>query len=147
MDYRVALALAAATRLTPSLSQAQPSPGGYRHGPGPFMERLGSIDADGDGVLTGEEVAAAEATRFAEADADGNGAASREEYLEAVLAERRACASNVFDRLDTAGYGVLREAALSVVQVRMFAPLPRDASEERRVGQGGDSTCWTPVEK
>ncbi len=92
------------------------------------------MDANGDGVLTADEVSGRSAEWFAAADADGDGAVTKEEmkaYHQAKRAERRekhnpdkngdgvvdrteyiTAAQDRFDRLDKNGDGVLSEDEL-----------------------------------
>ncbi|MEY1556408.1 EF-hand domain-containing protein [Yoonia sp. R2331] len=71
-----------------------------------------TLDADGDGMLTLEEMQAAGAARFAAADADGDGALSAEE-LTAQMSERAARgADRMIERLDENGDGLLQQAEM-----------------------------------
>lgn len=79
------------------------------------MERMFErFDADGDGRLTQDEVAAARAARIAALDADGDGVVTRDEAIAFARAEasdraeRRAGA--MFDRADADGDGRLTAA-------------------------------------
>lgn len=77
-----------------------------RGGRGPRIERMFErMDADGDGAITREELAAARSERFAAMDADGDGAVTAQElanYRMLRRAERR------IRRLDENGDGVLQ---------------------------------------
>ena len=85
------------------------------HGDGehgkPRIERMFErIDTDNDGRISGEDMRAAAAARFARRDADGNGIVSRDEqrdWRQTRRAERRAAR---FQAMDTDGDGMLSEA-------------------------------------
>lgn len=90
---------------------AQMAPEG--DGPGPRLtEMFASIDADGDGKLTQEELAAHRAANFAAADTNGDGALDAEELaarhlarVQETLAERSA---RMIERMDDSGDGLLQ---------------------------------------
>jgi Ca2+-binding EF-hand superfamily protein len=100
-----------------------------------LFERL---DADGDGRITREEVAAARAARIAALDADGNGIVTRDEAIAFARAEAAARAEwragVMFDRADADGDGRLTAAELmagggmpgGMDFGRMFERLDRD---------------------
>lgn len=71
-----------------------------------------TLDTDGNGALTLEELQAAGAARFAVADADGDGALSADE-LTAQMSERaERGVARMIDRLDENGDGLLQQAEL-----------------------------------
>jgi hypothetical protein len=104
------------------------------------------LDADGDGLLTPEDLRAPMADRFAAADADGNGALSTEEMtamMEAHRADRMArMAARMLERLDADGSGDLSLAELVQAEPRqaMFDRLDADGdgaiSEEEFAAHG-----------
>lgn len=118
------------------------------------------FDANGDGAISQEEIAAAQAARFAAADTNGDGALSVDELLAAQeerMQNRRAAAIERFiERFDTDGDGVLspEEASeLSDRRARMFdlADANDDGSvtlaeleelRELRRGFGRDRGSW-----
>ena len=70
-------------------------------GPGPIFE---TIDADGDGEVTQEEMRAHAAARFAEADTDKDGFLTPEEMMASRVGKR---AERMLERHDTDGNGQL----------------------------------------
>lgn len=71
-----------------------------------------SLDVDGSGEITSEDIDALRAERFAEFDADGDGSVSEAEFVahaEARAAER---AAQMFARLDADGDGTLSRDVL-----------------------------------
>lgn len=115
------------------------------------------LDADGDGLLSADEMREAMTARFTAADADGNGALSADELetiIEARLAERGArMVERMLARRDADGSGDLSLEELAQGQPRqaMFDRLDADGdgaiSEaefeahgmgEGRRGHGGD---------
>ncbi|MEO0982950.1 MAG: EF-hand domain-containing protein [Pseudomonadota bacterium] len=91
-----------------------PEPGAEKPPRGPHLERLMSLDLDGDGAITSAEVETARAAAFAEADADGDGALTSDEmkaFGEARHEERRTRRHDRrFQSIDSDGDGVLSEA-------------------------------------
>ena len=98
-------------------------------GPG-GMERpaFTEIDANGDGAVTREEIAAhiagRGAARFEQADTDGDGALSRDEMVAAARSGADDRAGQRFDRLDADGDGSVTKAEM-------------DAARETARAQGG----------
>jgi len=66
-----------------------------------------TLDADGDGLVTAEEIAAHGQTRFDAADTDADGAISAEEFATALAARQSDRADRMFDRLDANNDGSL----------------------------------------
>ncbi len=97
-----------------------------------------TLDANGDGALTLEELQAAGAARFAAADTDGDGALSEEE-LTARMAERASKGvSRMMERLDANEDGLLQQSELQDSRFgdraeRMFAHA--DANEDGSVSE------------
>lgn len=71
------------------------------------------IDADGDGAITQEELAAHAAARFAAADADGDGFLTPEEMMAARDAMRLERSARVVRELDKDGDGALNAEELA----------------------------------
>lgn len=110
-----------------------------------------TLDQNGDGSLSREELANAGAARFAAVDTDGDGALSAEE-LAAAGSERMAKrAERMIERLDSNDDGMLQQAELEEAREgrgdRMFDRIDRDddgaiSAEEfeevkERHGRGG----------
>ena len=96
------------------------------HGGGHHM--FDEADANEDGEITKEELAAHRAALFEEMDADGDGAvtpAEIEAHHEAKRAERRA---KHFERMDADGDGAISEAEFAAIPTPMFDKL--DANED-----------------
>ena len=74
-----------------------------------FFDRF---DADGDGLVTAEEIEAARDARFAEIDADGDGSVSQEEFVAHAGARASDRAVRMFERLDADGDGMLSRDAI-----------------------------------
>jgi Ca2+-binding EF-hand superfamily protein len=73
-----------------------------------LMERFDAIDADKDGKVTQEELAAHRAAEFAAADTNGDGALSAEELQAKMLAEMMARHSaRMIENMDDDGNGSL----------------------------------------
>lgn len=85
--------------------------GGHRMHMGPMQMSFEELDADKDGKLTPEEMAAHHAARFAEADTDGDGKLSADEMQAAIvkrMTERAAAgAKRMIERRDVDGDGML----------------------------------------
>ena len=71
-----------------------------------------SIDADGNGEITTEDLKALRDARFAEMDADGDGSVTEEEYTAAAATHAAEQAVARFERLDADGDGVLSRDVL-----------------------------------
>lgn len=81
-----------------------------RGGERPTFETL---DVDGSGEITSEDIAAYRANRFAEVDTDGNGTISEAEFMAAAAARAGERAAEMFARMDVDGDGELSQDALS----------------------------------
>ncbi len=124
-----------------------------------------TLDADGDGALTRDELERHRDAVFAATDADGDGVLSRDELVEAALRRVRARiekrVDRRLDRLDSDGDGVLSAAEYrrSDRLARRFARIDRDrdgritpdellaAAErlrKRRAARGGSAPSPTP---
>ena len=94
-----------------------------------------SLDTDGDGVLTLEELQAMPAAKFAEADTDGSGTLSQDEVATMVTAQMEQMAANraqmMIAERDTDGDGLLSAEELQPKNgqglAMMFARLDADA--------------------
>ena len=81
-----------------------------------------TLDVDGSGEITVEDLTALRDTRFAELDSNGDGSVSRDEFLAAHAARSEERATDMFERFDVDGDGILS----------------RDAIESRRGGGMGE---------
>lgn len=101
-------------------------------GPGPFGKGPGlmKLDANGDGVITREEVAAARAKRFAKRDANGDGVITAAELDAAImkrLEKRKArLRYRLLARLDADGDGKVTKDEFVNKRDRLFSRLDRD---------------------
>lgn len=101
----------------------------------PPMFDFATLDTNGDGSLTLEELQAAPAARFAEADTDGNGALSQDELKAQEMARIEQMAANraqmMIAQRDTNGDGELSADELQKNEGQglavMFARLDADA--------------------
>lgn len=108
----------------------------YRHGSdhdgmrgmrgGAMGDMLDAVDADGDGQLTVDEIAAYRAARIAEADTSGDGALSLQEFETLYQDMTRRPMVRAFQSLDADGDGSLTEAELDRRMARMIARMDRD---------------------
>ena len=103
---------------------------GMRRGEGPRMERMFErADANDDGVVSFEEFAARGTERFTDADADGNGEITADEIAAALEREQhRRRAERMIERFDMDGDGVVSLAEIEDRQQKMFALADRDNS-------------------
>ena len=69
--------------------------------------RFSEIDADGNGQVTQEEMAAHVDARFAAADTDGDGFLDTEELMAQAMARAEGRAARMLERLDSDGDGAL----------------------------------------
>ena len=124
-----ALILALGAASLPALAQQGPGDG-PRTPRGPMFQ-FEDVDADGDGKITQEEMAAQAAARFAAADANGDGQLSAEEMqaqMQAQRAERmKQNAERMIARRDTNKDGMLSAEEMAPRNSdRMFARLDAD---------------------
>lgn len=75
-----------------------------------------TLDTDGDGALTMEELQAAATARFAAADTDGNGLLSADEIAAARAEAQAERIARMVERLDTNEDGGISQAELEVVR-------------------------------
>jgi len=91
------------------------APGGK---PGMAQEApdFATIDANGDGSITPDELRAMETSRFAEMDTNGDGSLDKDELLAAMTAEASERAGKMLDRMiawnDADGDGALSESEM-----------------------------------
>ena len=101
----------------------------------PMTTDFASLDTDGNGSLTLEELQAMSAAKFAEADVDGSGTLSQEEVTTLVTAQMALMAANraqmMIAERDTDGDGLLSASELQPNSGQglavMFARLDADA--------------------
>jgi len=81
---------------------------------GPGGERMDfeTLDVDGNGEITAEDIATLRDNRFGEVDADGDGSVTLEEFTAAAGARASERAADMFERLDADGDGVLSRDVL-----------------------------------
>ena len=89
-----------------------------------------TLDINGDGGITLEEMQAQGAARFAEADTDGDGALSVAEMTAAAQARAADRAAQMLERLDDNGDGLLQQSEMQprggAGMERMFSRLDVD---------------------
>lgn len=120
----IGAALAALVVAAGSVALAQGAGHGHGQGAGPMQGMRGEgpaamfaeFDADGDGRVTAEEIAAFRSARFDALDADGDGAVSRQEFMDHAAARAGGRAGEMFDRFDADGDGVLSRDAIEARQ-------------------------------
>lgn len=66
-----------------------------------------TLDVDGSGEITTEDLTALRDNRFAELDSNGDGVVSQEEFVAAQVARSTERATEMFERLDADGDGTL----------------------------------------
>lgn len=113
-------------------------PGGSGMGWG--LLDFATADADGDGVVTQEEVTARQQARFEQADVDGNGGLSAEELIamqESLREEAsRAAAARRIASLDDSGDGLLQAEELEARTPRIAPLFDRiDTDEDGGISQ------------
>ena len=77
------------------------------------MPTFAELDANSDGQITIEDIAARQAARFGEVDTNGDGTVSKEEFIAHAQAQSAERAGEMFDRLDVDGDGTLSADVLS----------------------------------
>ena len=120
--------IAAAGVAVAALSTAALADRGPGNGHGPvLMQQFDEIDANKDGKLSADELAAARTGHMAAADADKDGTLTRDEmvaYRQQQAADR---AGKAFDRMDTDGDGRLSLAEMDS---------PKGPSPQRMIERG-----------
>ncbi|MDJ1017978.1 MAG: EF-hand domain-containing protein [Paracoccaceae bacterium] len=76
------------------------------------MPDFATLDADGSGEITAEDLSALGASRFAEIDTNGDGTVSEAEFIAKAQADAAERAAAMFARLDADGDGALSRDAL-----------------------------------
>ncbi|MEQ8965121.1 MAG: calcium-binding protein [Azospirillaceae bacterium] len=97
------------------------------------------FDADGDGTITVEEIAATREARFAETDADGDGTVSLDEFEALFLEMIRPHMVDAFQHLDADGDAAVtaEEFAAPIDRMAGFADRDGDGAIERgEMGRG-----------
>jgi len=72
-----------------------------------------SLDANGDGMITADDIEAVRVARFSEMDANGDGTISLDEFQAQAAANSAERAERMFNRLDADGDGALGQDVLS----------------------------------
>jgi Ca2+-binding EF-hand superfamily protein len=137
MKTKILMAAIAAGVLATTLSaQEAGRPGGPEERP-----NFAALDADGDGLVTLEEMQASAAARFVMADTNGDGGLSADELIAQMQARRAAIeadiAAQMLERLDANNDGLLQADELQQRGgdrlERMFARL--DANDDGSISQ------------
>lgn len=81
-------------------------------GDGPRTMDFSTLDVDGSGEITQEDLDALRENRFADIDSNGDGAVSKDEFMAASAARAGERAGEMFDRLDADGDGALSRDVL-----------------------------------
>lgn len=103
---------------------------------GPKMD-FATLDVDGSGEITVEDLEAKRAERFAQFDTDGDGTVTQEEFIAHAQAQAGERAAEMFARLDADGDGTLSR---DVLEGRMNGgPNPRLITRLDTDGSGGVS--------
>lgn len=140
------LGLASATAVTVSANSGHWGPGKDCGGPGGgrhagVMRMFDRVDANGDGKVTGAELATFRSERFANADADGNGSISLEEFQTVWMEMTRPRMVDAFQRMDDDGDAAVTDEEFGGRLQRMQSWLDRDGdgavSREELRGFGG----------
>lgn len=132
---RLAIVGVAAVTLAGATGVALADWGGGRHGGGPgramMIEHLFErVDADGDGRITAEEIAAAKSARVKEIDPDEDGRVARDDFIAAAVERAREMAERRFTSADSDGDGFVDRAA--------FEHGPRMERMMERLDEDGD---------
>lgn len=120
MSTKKALLLSMLVPVT--LAAALPAAAIGRGGPEREMPSFSELDANGDGLLTLEEMQEHRAARFAETDTDGDGQLSLEEAIAAAEARAAERVNQMFERYDDDENGVLSENERDDMRPRGFNP-------------------------
>lgn len=134
MDKSTLKILLAATAIAAGAEMAAAQGPGFGKGMGQDRAMtFETLDADGSGEITAEDLTALREARFAEVDANGDGNVSLDEFTAVAEARAAARASQMFERLDADGDGILSRDALEArmqggPNPRMIARLDTDDS-------------------
>ncbi len=129
MNTRVLVLFTAAVLIVPGIAFA-----GFDRHPGPpggrfermMHERLATVDRDGDGTVTAEEVKDARAERFAAADANGDGVLDVDEMVAMIEQHRRERIEARLARFDSDEDGKVTAEEFAAAHTGWFARLDRD---------------------
>ena len=134
MNKNTARILIAALAITAGFGVAEAQE--RRGGPGPMD--FATLDTDGSGEITLEDLEAARDNRFADMDANGDGQVSEDEFIAHSQARAAERASAMFARLDADGDGMLSRDVLEAREGggRMAARMIERADTD---GSGGVS--------
>ena len=104
----------------------------YAHADGDRPD-FATLDADGSGEITAEDLTILRQNRFNEMDTDGDGSISEEEFVAGAKAKSEERAAKMFARLDADGDGALSQDTLATMgkgrmQGRMLEKFDTDGS-------------------
>ncbi len=89
----------------------------YAHAEGEKPD-FATLDADGSGEITAEDLTILRQNRFAEMDTDGSGSISEAEFVAGAKAKSEDRAAKMFARLDADGDGELNQDTLATMGKR-----------------------------
>ncbi len=110
--------------------------GGHKqrgHGGEMIRALFAEVDADGDKILTREEIDTYRAARIAEVDASGDGALSIEEFDTLYRDLTRSRMVDAFQKLDDDGNGVISAAEMDQRVAHLVERLDRDGDGQLKL--------------